>query len=74
MEGDAKDLSKYGLDKPVYDIKVGGKDSNGKEVTNELLIGADKDSSNAYAKFADSGTVYLVDESFPPLRAQPRTC
>jgi hypothetical protein len=59
VEGNPKDLSVYGLDKPVYDITVGSKGQ-----TNELLIGSDeKDASLAYAKFADSNTVYSLDKT-----------
>jgi hypothetical protein len=64
VEGDANDLVQYGLDKPIYDITISGKDAaSGDEITNELLIGADKDENYAYAKFADRSTVYLVSKS-----------
>jgi hypothetical protein len=57
-DGNPQDLSKYGLDKPKYDITISGKDK-----TNELLIGSDVDDSYTYAKFADGKTVYKVSKS-----------
>lgn len=58
VEGNPTDLSKYGLDKPKYDVTISGK---GK--TDELLIGADKDTTYTYVKFASNPTVYTVDKS-----------
>ena len=58
VEGNAKDLVQYGLDNPAIDVAASGK---GKSF--ELLVGKDKTESQAYAKFADNGMVYLVDKS-----------
>lgn len=59
IEADAKDLKKYGLDKPSLDILV--KDMNNKSI--EILVGKDKDTDKAYFKTATSNTVYAVNKS-----------
>ena len=58
VEGDARDLAKYGLDKPQYDMTISGK---GK--ADRLLIGNKKDSNYFYVKFSRSNTVYTVSAS-----------
>lgn len=59
VEDDAKDLSKYGLDKPKLHLTV--KDSNNQ--TLDIMMGNDKDSSMVYFKLGNSNTVYTGDKS-----------
>lgn len=56
IEENAKDLAKYGLDKPSYTIEV-----ETKTVKKKLLIGDEKQkNAELYAKFADSNEVFTV--------------
>lgn len=62
VDGNPKDLSQYGLDKPAYDVTISGT-VNSKELTNELLIGKQKDDTYTYVKFGDSPFVYQASTS-----------
>ena len=55
VEGDAKDLAKYGLDHPEYDVTI-----SGEKKSDQLLFGKAADSYNTYVKFANSNTVYTM--------------
>ena len=55
VEADVQDLTKYGLDKPSAELIVTGK---GKTI--DLLVGAAKDDTDVYVKYADSGKVYTL--------------
>ncbi|OPJ58993.1 DUF4340 domain-containing protein [Clostridium oryzae] len=59
VEENAKDLKKYGLDKPVLSLNIKDK-SKGKI---NLLIGNNKDSNTVYIKEPNSNTVYTMDNS-----------
>lgn len=59
VEDNAKNLSKYGLDKPVLALTIKDK-SKGKI---DLLIGNNKSSDTVYVKEPNSNTVYTMDES-----------
>ncbi|MDP4177525.1 MAG: DUF4340 domain-containing protein [Bacillota bacterium] len=56
IEDNAKDLSKYGLDKPRYDVLF--TDTDNKKM--HLQIGNDKDSTYTYFKVDGSNTVYIM--------------
>lgn len=57
IEDNAKDLAKYGLDKPVLEFLA--KDSDGKSL--HLYFGKDKDSSHIYFMTSNSKSIYTTD-------------
>lgn len=59
VEDNAKDLSKYGLDKPKYDVTLSDTDKNNLH----LQIGNNKDSDYTYFKLDGSNTVYTMTGS-----------
>lgn len=59
VEDNAKDLSKYGLDKPVLDVTA--KDSKGAEL--HICFGKDKDDNSIYFRLANSTAIYTMDKS-----------
>jgi hypothetical protein len=58
VDADAKDLSKYGLDKPTLELKL--KDSKN---SLHLIFGKDADNSNIYFKTDASNSVYTMAKS-----------
>jgi hypothetical protein len=58
VENNPKDLTKYGLDNPAYDITIRSTD-----LADELLIGSDMDDTYAYGMFAGGRAVYKIDKS-----------
>lgn len=56
VESNAKDLKKYGLDKPA--LQITAKDSNNKAI--DILVGKNKDDSTVYFKMGSSGNVYTA--------------
>lgn len=59
VEDNAKDLSKYGLDKPKYDVTMTDTNKN----TLHVQVGNNKDSDYTYFKLSDSNTVYTMSSS-----------
>jgi len=57
-EDNPKDLSRYGLDKPVMDLTL--KDTKN---TLHLLMGKNKDESSVYFKVDGVNTVYIMDKT-----------
>lgn len=58
VESKPADLSKYGLDKPKYELTL-----KNNKVTDVLEFGSNKDDYNTYVKFAGSDAVYTVSSS-----------
>jgi hypothetical protein len=58
VEENAKDLAKYGLDKPKVELQV--KDANKGEV--HIYLGNDKDDSSVYFRIEGSNSIYTIDK------------
>jgi hypothetical protein len=69
IENDAKDLAKYGLDKPT--LRVVAKDKSNASM--DISFGKDKDEDNIYFKTADSSAVYAITKGVtqPFINAKP---
>lgn len=70
VEDDAKDLSKYGLDKPSLEVEA--KDNKNNAV--HIFLGKDKDDKSVYFRTADSTSVYTIGkDKVKPLELDPFT-
>jgi ribosome biogenesis protein Nip4 len=70
VEENAKELSKYGLDKPILELIAKDKDNH----TFHIQIGKDKDTNLVYFKLADSNNVYTTEkEKAKALKPDPFT-
>lgn len=70
VEENAKDLSKYGLDKPTLEVIAKDKENH----TFHIQIGKEKDSSLVYFKLVDSNNVYTTEkEKIKALKPDPFT-
>lgn len=68
IEDDAKDFSKYGLDKPSLEVEA----KDNKNNTVHIFLGKDKDDKSVYFKTADSKSVYTIEkDKVQPLKLDP---
>lgn len=70
VEENAKDLSKYGLDKPSLEIEA--KDNQNNSV--HIFVGKDKDANLVYFRTSDSNSVYTMEKAkIQPFNVEPLT-
>jgi hypothetical protein len=70
VEDNPKDLSIYGLDKPVLEVEA----KDNKQNSVHIFIGKDKDDKTVYFRTTDSKSVYTMDKNLiQPLKIDPFT-